>query len=339
MSSLFMIWLLFALCAATIGVAGAKLSRYGDIIADKTGLSGSWIGLILLATVTSLPELFSGISAVTLAHVPNIAVGDVMGSCVFNLMILTVLDFCSSGESVYRRASQGHLLSAGFGIVLIGFSGLNILLAGQSVSLAIGHIGLYSPAIVLLYFVAIRAVFFYEKQQVQLAMEQVSDRYPQISLRQAALGYATCALFVVIAGIALPFIGSALADAMGWHKTFVRTLFIAAATSLPELAVTFGALRIGALDMAIANLLGSNLFNIFILAIDDAFYLTGPLLAHVSASHALSALSAIMMTGVVIVGLVYRPNKRLFRALEWISLGLFSLYALNTTVLYLYGGE
>lgn len=338
MSSLIMIWSLFALCAATIGWAGAKLSRYGDIIADKTGLSGNWIGLILLATVTSLPELLSGISAVAFANVPNIAVGDVMGSCVFNLMILTVLDYYSRGESVYRRASQGHILSAAFGILLIGFSGLNILMGEQSATYAIAHIGLYSPAIVLLYFVAIRAVFFYEQQQMQLAMEQTADRYPELTLQQAVRGYVACALLVVVAGISLPFIGAALAKAMGWHQTFVGTLFIAAATSLPELAVTIGALRIGALDMAIANLLGSNLFNIVILAIDDVFYVEGPLFAKVSGSHTLSALSAIMMAGVVIVGLVYRPNKRLFKALEWISLGLFALYALNTTVLYLYGG-
>ncbi|MDH4287039.1 MAG: sodium:calcium antiporter, partial [Gallionella sp.] len=78
-------WLQFLVCLAIIGYAGYFLSRYGDIIAEKTGMSASWIGLLLLSTATSLPELATGISAVTVARAPDIAVGDVLGSTVFNL--------------------------------------------------------------------------------------------------------------------------------------------------------------------------------------------------------------------------------------------------------------
>jgi len=124
---------------------------------------------------------------------------------------------------------------------------------------------------------------------------------------------------------------------MGWHQTFVGTLFIAGVTSLPELAVTVAALRMGALDMAIANVLGSNLFNIIVLAIDDLIYLNGPLLAHVSPLHAFSAMSAVVMSGVVIIGLVYRPKTLFFISVGWISLSLFTLYLLNTYVLFLHG--
>ena len=107
---MFFVWLQFALCAALIGLAGYRLSRYGDVIAEKTGLSGTWIGMILLATVTSLPELATGVSAVTFADTPDIALGDALGSCVFNLLILMILDFLYPKESLYMRASQGHLL-------------------------------------------------------------------------------------------------------------------------------------------------------------------------------------------------------------------------------------
>src|SRR5574341_1134667 len=97
-------WLEFAACAGLIGYAGSRLSRYGDVIADKTGLGGTWIGLVLLATVTSLPELATGISSVTAAGVPNIALGDALGSTVFNLVLIVMLDFLHRGESVYTRA-------------------------------------------------------------------------------------------------------------------------------------------------------------------------------------------------------------------------------------------
>jgi cation:H+ antiporter len=331
------LWTQFALCALLVGAAGPVLSRSGDIIADKTGLSGSWVGLILLATVTSLPELITGISAVTIAQAPNIAVGNVLGACVFNLAILVVLDFLHRGESVYQRAHQGHILSAGFGIVLIGFVNLNLIVTNNGLVYAVGHIGLYTPIIVALYALAIRSVFVYERHQRQEFAEKVADRYPETTLRTAVLRYAMAGLVIVGAGIWLPFVASDLGDAMGWNRSFMGAVFVTLVTSLPEVVVTIAALRIGALDMAIANLLGSNLFNISILAIDDLLFLEGPLLSHVSPAHAVSATSAVIMTGIVVVGLLYRPAARLFRTVGWVSLGLFVLYLLNTYVLYLHG--
>ena len=180
-----------------------------------------------------------------------------------------------------------------------------------------------------------RAVIIYERDQTREFVETIAERYPQLTLRRAVIRYAA-AIVIVAAGIWLPFIGVKLASVMGWHKTFVGTLFIASATSLPELAVTVAALRIGALDMAIGNLLGSNLFNIVILALDDLFFLKGPLLARVSSLHALSAHSALVTTGIVIVGLLYRPRTRIFGAVGWISLGLLTVYLLNSFALCLY---
>jgi cation:H+ antiporter len=142
---------------------------------------------------------------------------------------------------------------------------------------------------------------------------------------------------VVAAGIWLPFIAKDLAEVMGWGQSFVGTLFVAAVTSAPEVVVTVAALRLGAVDMAIGNLFGSNLFNIAILAIDDLLYLQGPLLADVSLTHATSAFSAMMMSGLAVVGLVIRPVSRVLRSVSWISLLLFVIYLLNTLFLYLYG--
>lgn len=338
MSSAWLIWFEFSLCAMLIGLGGTQLCRYANIIADKTGLSGSWIGLILLATVTSLPELITGVSALTLANVPNIAVGSLLGSCIFNLVILVVLDYLVRGESLYRRASPSHILSAGFGVILIGFVGLNVLLVDKA-SFNIAHIGIYTPAIVLFYIVAMRALYIHERARVKEFVEKVADRYPNMTLHQAYTRYLLSALVVIATGIYLPFVGTQLAEVMGWHNTFVGTLFIAGITSLPELAVSIAAFRMGALDMAIANLLGSNLFNILILALEDMIYLAGPLLTHTSPLHAFSALSAVIMSGIVIVGLVYRPSTRLFISIGWVSLSLFTLYLLNTYVFYLHGGE
>lgn len=332
-----LVWLEFLICVALIGVAGTALSRYGDVIADKTGLSSTWVGLVLLATVTSLPELVTGVSAVTVADTPDIALGDVLGSCVFNLLILTLLDFLQREESLYTRASQGHILSAGFGVILIGFVGFNVLLADSAFDVALGHIGLYTPLIIVLYAVAMRSVFRHERAQMAAYAEEHAERYPETSLRLAVQRYVLAALVVVGAGIWLPFIGEQIARVMEWEATFVGTLFVAFATSVPEMVVTVSAMRLGALDMAIGNLLGSNLFDILVVAVDDIIFTRGPILAHVSPVHAVSAMSAVMMTGIVIVGLLYRPKTRLFRAAGWASLLLLGIYLLNAFVLYLHG--
>jgi len=330
-------WLQFLFCVIVIGFAGVKLSRYGDVIAEKTNMGGTWVGLVLLATVTSLPELITGISSVTVARVPNIALGDALGSCVFNLLIIVVVDFLHRKESVYTRARQGHILSAGFGVVLIGLVAVNLLLTQLGTHMAFLNVGLYTPIIFLFYLLAMRTVFRYEKEHLAAYTEEAVKRYPKISLQQAVLRYAGAAAVVVAAATWLPFIGSTLAEQMGWHKSFVGTLFIAFATSVPELVVTVAAVRIGALDMALANLFGSNLFDILVIGIDDVFYREGPLLAAASPIHAVTAVSAMIMTGTAIIGLLYRPPGRVLRTVGWVSLSLLVVYLGNSYALYLHG--
>ena len=87
----------FILCAAVIMYAGTKLAFYGDAIAEKTGLGRNWIGLVLLATITSLPELITGLSAVTLNDLPDMAVSGTLGSCMFNMLVIASLDIFSKG--------------------------------------------------------------------------------------------------------------------------------------------------------------------------------------------------------------------------------------------------
>jgi cation:H+ antiporter len=325
----------FAACAALIGIAGPALTYYGDIIARLTGLSRSWIGLVLLATATSLPELFTGISAVTVAAAPNIAVGDALGSCVFNLVMLVVLDALSRDEPVYRRIDQGHILTAGFGVILIGFVGALLLVSRDNLTFRVLHIGAYTPFLIVLYFAAMRAAFVYERRSKPISQIIAADA--PMTLKAALVRYFLAASVVVVAGTWLPFVGLEIADAMGWRTTFVGTLFIAGATSLPELVVTVSALRLGAADMAIANLLGSNLFDVLVLAIDDLFYTGGSLLSAVSPSHAISAFAAVIMSGIFIVALLYRPETRLRGTIGWVSLSLLAVYLLSSYAIYLHG--
>lgn len=332
--SLAILWTQFLAAALLILFAAPRLTRNAEIIAARRNISDNWIGLILLASVTSLPELAAGISSVSAADAPDIAVGAVFGSCVFNLAMLVVLDFVVRGESVYRQARQAHILSAGFGTMLIGFAGLTLMVRDLGLTLSFGHIGATSLVIVLVYIIATRAIHNYEADVRERAGEAVK-RMPSGSLTRAQAMFAIAALAIILGGLWLPLVGAQIADQSFLDRSVMGTIFIAAATSLPELSVSLAALRLGSVNMAIANLLGSNLFNILILAIEDVVYTRGTLLDEASNAHAVTAMAAVIMCGVVIAGLLYRPKTRLFRTVGWTSIALFLIYILNVYAIFL----
>lgn len=331
-----LLWLGFLACTAVIVYSGTKLSKFGDIIAEKTGLGRTWIGVVLMASVTSLPELVTGISSVTYAGVPNIAVGDVLGSCVFNMLILALLDALYRPMPICSKAHHGQILSAGFGILLLGLVSI-CLFMGNSLA-PFGWIGPYSIFFMAVYFVAMRLIYSYEKRQIAAFVKEraVELRYEHISTRSAVAHYGINALVVIIAAVFLPKIGEGIAESTGLGQTFVGNIFIAFSTSLPEVVVSISAVRLDAVDLAIGNLFGSNIFNIFILALDDFFFVEGPLLSYANPGHALSALSAVMMTAVAVIGLTYRAEKKTIFFLAWDSLAIVVIYIANLMLLYMF---
>ena len=125
------------------------------------------------------------------------------------------------------------------------------------------------------------------------AAAEVSTPTPDLELSQAMRRYAAFAAPIVASGLVMPFVAEQLAARMGWSESFVGTQLVAVATSLPEIAVTVHAVRIGALDMAVAGTLGSNLFN------------------------------------VTTIALMYRPTRRLWRGLDAPALAMLALYLAN----------
>jgi len=235
---------------------------------------------------------------------------------------------------ISAKAHQGHILSAGFGIILLSIVGISLFL-GKSIS-PLGWIGPYSLLFMIIYFIAIKLVFSYEKRQIAAYMKEmaVELKYKDILTKTAIVNYSINALVVIIAATFLPKIGEGIAETTGLGQTFVGNIFIAISTSLPEVVVSISAVKIDAIDLAIGNLFGSNIFNIFILAIDDIFFTKGPLLSFVNPNHIISALSAIAMTTVAIIGLTYRSEKRLL-FLAWDSIGIVLVYVINLMLLYM----
>ncbi len=327
------VWLQFLLLLGVVTVAGTRLSSYGEWIGQRTGLGTTWVGLILLATVTSLPELVTGTSAVALAGSPDIAVGTILGSCVFNLVILVIMDGLLEHESIYARVSANHLLSAGFGVILLGIVGFNLVIEGDLVP-ALDGVGVYAPVILLVYLGAVRSLHLYEVRHGGAESGDPAPEGPAPSGRTVYVGFAIASLFIIGAGAWLPFVGQDLAVVLGVRETFVGTLMVALVTSMPEIVVAGAAVRLGAPNMAVSNLLGSNLFNLVILVPEDVLHREGPILAAADPTHAISALAALSMTGIAMVALLLRPQTRIAR-LGATSLFLLAIYLIHAYVVFL----
>jgi cation:H+ antiporter len=320
----------FTFSALVIAGAGWYLVTAADVIAEKTGLGRAFLGMILVATVTSLPELSTGISAVAIAGSPDLAVGDVVGSCVFNLLLFALADLASPRVAFYGRLSRTHNLTAAFGVILLGILVL-VILAPDAARFSVGHVGIYSILLAVMYLGAARLLYAVDVRPTS-ATEQPGTG--GMSVRAAVFRCVLSGTMVAVAGFGVAVSADGIAREANLAASFVGTLFVAAATSLPELTTTIAAVRLHAFDIAAGNLLGSNLFNMIVLVVDDIAYVDGPLLASVSDVLAIPAIVAIVMTAVIMTALNFVERTKPHPVDIWAGVSLAALYIFNSWLLY-----
>ena len=329
-----LIWFEFAICLAVILFAGTKLAQYGDVIAEKTGLGRIWIGVVLIAFVTTIPELVTSVSSVALVHSSDLALGTLLGSCCFNLSILAILDILHSPTPVLSAASPRHILAGGWGALLIAIAAAGIIGGHKFSFLTLGWVGIPSIVILILYLVGMWWIFRREHGQLSDAAPAISNQYDRFTARTVSIRFALAAAAVVAAGIWLSFIGDGIGTTTGWGNTFVGTLFLAITTSAPELVVAITALRIGAVDLAVADILGANMLNMAVIFPVDLAQGKGFVLASVSNGHLIVASVAVTMTILVIAGLRFRRSHKLLRVASWYSPLLIALYIFGSYALF-----
>ena len=320
-----MVWLKLVVCILIIFFSGQKVARYGDAIASRTGIGQVWMGVIAIAVITSLPELFTGISAVTLVDSPDLTVGDLLGANAFNMLNLAFLDVFHRHGSILVVVSRAHRLTGLFSLALVVIVGAGILISIHVSPLGLGWIGWYSLLIILVYLLAVRQIFYYEKAHPG-PPDMTPDDSPY-SLWRIGVYFGIAAACIIGAGIWLATIGDEIAVATGWGQSFVGTLFLAFTTTLPEITVSFTAMRIGASDMAVANMIGSNLFNMAIFPVVDLIYSKSPILSAVSEGNLVTAAAVIAMTLLFIVGLRFHP-ARWFR-FSWWNISLIVIFIIS----------
>lgn len=314
-------WLEFGLSAALIVLAGITLTKNADLIAERTGLGTAWAGALLLPLATSLPEIVTSWRAVVI-QAPDLSVGNVLGSNVFNVAIIVLVDLITPGPPVLRQVKTGHILTAGICIAITSFVSFNLMLPYRWSFLGVG---LEGWMILLFYLAGTRLLMRYERRFPILKKEGGPGPAPQgKTLFQGVAGFVLAGIVILVAGVFLADSGKAIAGATGLGETLVGTILIAVTTSLPELATTISAARLGLPDMAIGNIFGANFLNLLVIFIADSFYRQGSLLKDVSSQHLFTAQVSIFLMAVAVIGLIYRSQKTVG------GLGLDSLVILVT---------
>ena len=342
----------FAAAAVVVWMAGSKLSVYADVIADRTGLGRAFVGLLLLATATSLPEVATTITAGAIGNA-RLVTGNLLGGVLMQTTILAAMDFLLVRRGVLTYfAPDARLLING--VLLVALLGL--VVAGSALGSPLAFLGIspWTPLIFACYLLILWTTYSTVEPQWQPRFiapppetsadrrrrkraerappkaEKVQHReakgFRDVTNRGLYLRFAAGALLILTAGHLVARTGDAVAIQTGVNSTLVGAVLLATATSLPEISTSAKAVRLGAYSMAISNIFGSNAFNASLLFLGDAVYREGPILDAASSSVILLAGLAIFATSAHLWGMLERKNKTVF------GMGVPSLVVLATYV-------
>ena len=323
-------WIQLIIAASIILFTSKYLVKHADNIAIQTGLGRTFIGIVLLATATSLPELATGINSVYSLKSPDLAAGDVFGSNIFNLLIIVVLDTYSG-----NRPFLSDIKSISWTLPVLTIIAILIAIiamwSSNQININSGSVGLLSYAIFIFFILSMFITYNQSKNENQESdnNEEITNNKP--SVKYSLLIYIISAAIIIISSIFLSMGGEKIAHIMKWQESFVGTQLLALSTSLPELATSLAALRLRAPELAITNLLGSNLFNTgIVLFLDDVFYTSKPIWLDLSQIHIFNAFIAILMTCTILITIQIKPKQKLLKFIGIESAILIILYLIST---------
>ncbi len=328
-----MIWIIFIFAALAVLISGQRLTRAAGQLAEVTGMSHGFVGVILLGLITSLPELVSTISATLFCNAPNLALGNIFGSNAANLAILAFLDLAivRNPNKERHKLNEENQLTAYLSLIIISMALMGLASQGFWHIL---HIDLFSLLIATIYIIGLQKLHRFQLSDIPGTNSlHDTDTPGKIIPPELKRRLLINAAIIVAASMTLAASAEHIATITGWGTTFVGNSLLAIATSLPEIVVTISAVRIGSFAMAAGNIFGSNIFNIAILALADLFFFRSSLFAAASSSQSLIAAIGLLMTGLYLFAGRYASEKRIagrwpIDSLLVIGTYLFSLYAL-----------
>ncbi|HEX7100421.1 MAG TPA: hypothetical protein VF377_14425 [Acidimicrobiia bacterium] len=302
----------FVLSGLVVAWAGIRLSAAGDEVAETTGLSGLFVGTILVAGATSLPEIVTNVAAAA-SGAPDLAVANLFGSNAFNMAILGIVDLAGKYQ-VWNRIEGGHARVASIAIALTALAVLSVLVRPR---VSVGWVGIDTLFIAGNYVATLAWMRRSPVGRFHTQSAAVSDiqHVPTSrgNVRRALFRFGVAAALILVSAPVMAESAEAIAAATGIGQTFIGATLLAAVTSAPELVSCLAAVRIGAHDLAVGNLFGSNAFNMATLLIADVAYLPGPIMAEAHPAQAVSGVLAILLTAIALAAIVHGAETRIYR--------------------------
>jgi cation:H+ antiporter len=329
----------FGVSAAAIGLAGTRLAHVADSLADRTGMGEILAGAVFVGASTSLPGIITSVTTAWEAH-PQLAIGNALGGLTAQTTFLVIADM------VYRRANLEHAAASVTGLAQATLLVTRLavpLLAASGPEITVFHFHPASVALFAVYCVGIRLlagvkdVPMWQPVDTPATVdeEEQAEARPSESRSDRALwlAFSLYAGIVAAAGYAIGESSIGLVRTTGISETAFGTLVTAVANSLSELVTAVAAVRIGAVNLAAGDIVGGNAFEVLFLAAADFAYLEGSIYAEFTARNVFTAVTVIMMTGVLILGMLHRERHGLAN-IGWESASILGLYVMSAVVLF-----
>lgn len=339
----------FSASATVVWIAGKRMVRLVDQLSDRTGMGKGFAGMLLLGGIVSLTEI-STVSTAAFTGSPLLALNNLLGSESINLFLLAAVDPLSGREALTSFIAKPAMLFQGtMGVALLAFAAIAMVVG----DIPVLGVGLWSTALFLLCLGALWMSARYERRKVWVASdddEAGTEREEQGrttlapetpdrgSLAPLCFKLSATAAVLFLAGLLLSLTGDALADQTGLGTSFVGFLLVGTSTSLPELSTITAAIRLKRHEMAVGDILGSNIFNLLLIFVTDVVYVGGPVLNEVGRFEIVACLLAIVMTGILLLGLLERRDRTLL-GMGYDSVAMLAVFLGGVGILYGLGSE
>ena len=266
------LWLLIYLVLASLVIfLSIKLSKYVDLLDKKTKIAGALLGGILLAGVTSLPELFTSLTGTIIVGKNDLVLGNIMGSDFFDIMIFGVVYFLFFKKFTEGKVGKQHYMSCLFtGLMLIA-----VTIAAFVFNANGWLLGWFNPMSLVIIAIYVVSLILTPKTEEKEEGEEVESN---LTVKQIWIRFAIASVVLIAASITVTIVTDKVVVGFGIGETFGGSLFLGVATSLPEVTATIALCKKKNFDAAYGDIIGSCTFNVIILGIADAFsFRAGPL--------------------------------------------------------------
>ena len=270
--------LIFLVATAAISVAGTRLAGYADRLADRSGLGEAVVGTLFLGLMTALPGLTASVVAAIQGH-PVLALGNAIGGIAFQTTILAIADITYRKANLEHAAASLQNMMQAIMLILL----LTLVLSGFVVpDVTIAHVHPMTFVLMLAAALAFWLVYrvrespMWRPEETRETVEDVpAPGSHRENLMKLVIGIVLTGGVTMLSGAFVAQAAAEIVTQTNIPEAVVGALFMAAATSLPELVTCVASVRRGALTLAVGDIVGGNFFDVLFVAAADIAFLSG----------------------------------------------------------------